>query len=36
MTLKEAAIAKTTPLDTTTVPGRYKPEDTVLAFLNSL
>lgn len=36
MTLKEAAITKTTPLGTTTIPGRYKPDDTVLAFLNSL
>ena len=32
--LKEQAMAKTTPLDQQ--PGRYRPEDSVLAFLNSL
>jgi hypothetical protein len=34
MTLKERAINRTTPPDT--VPGRYQPEDTILAFLDSL
>jgi site-specific recombinase XerD len=34
MTIKERALARTTP--PTTSPGRYKPPDTVLAFLDSL
>lgn len=34
MTLKERAINRTTPPDT--VPGRYQPDDTILAFLDSL
>jgi len=32
--LKERAIARTTPPDTR--PGRYKPPDTLLAFLETL
>jgi hypothetical protein len=32
--LKEQAIARTTPLGTK--PGRYRPPDTLLAFLESL
>ncbi len=35
MTLKEAAIAKVTPLGITAT-GRYQPTDTVLAFLVAL
>ena len=34
MTIKERAIARTTPPNTT--PGRYRPTDTLLAFLESL
>ncbi len=34
MALKERALARTTPPNTT--PGRYQPPDTVLAFLASL
>ncbi len=34
MTQKERAIARTTPL--ATKPGRYRPSDTVLAFLQAL
>lgn len=34
LALKEQAVARTTPLNT--VPGRYRPSDTVLAFLDSL
>lgn len=34
LALKEQALARTTPLNTT--PGRYQPSDTVLAFLDSL
>jgi integrase/recombinase XerD len=34
MALKEAALAKTTPPDTP--PGRYRPPDTLLAFLEAL
>lgn len=34
LALKERAIARTTPPDT--VPGRYKPPDTLLAFLDAL
>lgn len=34
LALKEQAIARTTPPDT--VPGRYKPPDTLLAFLDAL
>jgi integrase len=33
-TLKESALARTTPPDTT--PGRYRPPDTLLAFLEQL
>jgi hypothetical protein len=34
MTIKERALARTTPLGTT--PGRYKPPDHLLAFLDTL
>ena len=34
LALKEQAIARTTPPDTQ--PGRYKPPDTLLAFLEAL
>ena len=34
LTLKEQALAKTTPLDST--PGRYRPPDQLIAFLESL
>ena len=34
LTLKEQALARTTPLDA--APGRYHPSDTVMAFLESL
>ncbi len=34
MTIKERALARVTPPDTT--PGRYQPPDTLLAFLDSL
>ena len=34
MTLKEQALARIAP--PTTMPGRYTPPDTVLAFLDSL
>ncbi len=34
MTIKERALARTTPPNTT--PGRYRPPDTLLAFLESL
>ncbi len=34
LALKERAIARTTPPDTR--PGRYKPPDTLLAFLQAL
>ncbi len=34
LTLKERALARTTPADTT--PGRYRPPDTLLAFLEAL
>jgi len=34
LTLKERALARTTPADTT--PGRYRAPDTLLAFLESL
>jgi hypothetical protein len=34
LALKERAIARTTPPDTR--PGRYKPPDTLLAFLEAL
>ena len=34
MSLKEKALARTTPPNTT--PGRYRPPDTLLAFLSSL
>jgi integrase len=34
MTLKQKALDRTTPLDTT--PGRYQPPDTLLAFLQNL
>jgi integrase/recombinase XerD len=34
MTIKERALARTTP--PATKPGRYKPTDAVLAFLDSL
>jgi hypothetical protein len=34
MRQKENALAKTTPTDV--MPGRYKPEDELLAFLQSL
>lgn len=34
LALKEQALARTTPLDT--APGRYRPTDTVMAFLDSL
>jgi integrase/recombinase XerD len=34
LSLKERALARTTPLDTT--PGRYRPPDTLLAFLEAL
>jgi integrase/recombinase XerD len=34
LALKEQALARTAPLDTT--PGRYRPSDTVMAFLDSL
>ena len=32
--IKEQALARTTPLDVT--PGRYRPDDDLLAFLKSL
>ena len=34
LTIKERALARTAPLDTT--PGRYRPQDALLAFLESL
>ncbi len=34
LALKERALARTTPPDTR--PGRYKPPDTLLAFLEAL
>lgn len=34
LALKEQAIARTTPLDVE--PGRYRPDDTLLAFLEAL
>jgi site-specific recombinase XerD len=34
LSLKERALARTTPIDT--VPGRYRPPDTLLAFLEQL
>jgi hypothetical protein len=34
MTIKERALARTTPLNTK--PGRYKPADALLQFLESL
>ena len=34
MSQKERAIARTTPLNTT--PGRYRPPDAVMAFLEAL
>jgi integrase/recombinase XerD len=34
MTLKEKALARTKPANTS--PGRYRPPDQLLAFLNSL
>jgi integrase/recombinase XerD len=34
LTLKERAIARTTP--PATAPGRYRPPDTLLAFLDNL
>ena len=34
LSLKERALARTTPPDTT--PGRYRPPDALLAFLESL
>ena len=34
LALKERALARTTP--PTTAPGRYRPTDTVLAFLEAL
>jgi integrase/recombinase XerD len=34
LALKERALARTTPPNTT--PGRYRPSDTLLAFLQSL
>ncbi len=34
LTLKERALARTTPIDTE--PGRYRPGDELLAFLESL
>jgi integrase/recombinase XerD len=34
LTLKEQALARTAPLQST--PGRYQPSDIILAFLNSL
>jgi integrase/recombinase XerD len=34
LALKEKALAKTTPVNTS--PGRYRPPDTLLAFLEAL
>jgi integrase/recombinase XerD len=34
LALKEQALARTAPLEAT--PGRYRPSDTVMAFLDSL
>ena len=34
LALKEKALARTTPVNT--CPGRYRPSDTVLAFLEAL
>jgi hypothetical protein len=34
MQIKERALARTTPLDAK--PGRYRPPDTLLAFLEAL
>lgn len=34
LALKEQALAKTTPIDSK--PGRYRPPDTLLAFLETL
>jgi hypothetical protein len=34
MSIKERALARTAPPNTT--PGRYRPKDSLLAFLNSL
>ena len=34
LTLKERALARTTPTNST--PGRYRPPDTMLAFLEAL
>ena len=34
LSIKERAIARTTPIDTR--PGRYRPPDTLLAFLEAL
>ncbi len=34
MTIKERALARTTPPNS--VPGRYRPPDTLLAFLEAL
>lgn len=36
MTIKEQAIARATPLGTNATPPRYRPNDTVLAFLDQL
>ena len=34
LALKERALARTTPIDA--APGRYRPPDTLIAFLNGL
>jgi integrase/recombinase XerD len=34
ITLKERALARTAPIGTT--PGRYRPQDTLISFLESL
>jgi len=34
LAVKERALARTAPLDT--VPGRFRPSDTLLAFLDGL
>jgi hypothetical protein len=34
LALKEQALARTAPLDT--APGRYRPSDTIMAFLDGL
>jgi integrase/recombinase XerD len=36
MTIKQQAIAKTTPLSTTAQPARYLPDDAIMAFLERL